>query len=225
MKLQQTASEVILEPEQPAQAAVIWLHGLGADGNDFVPIIPELDLPRDAAIRFVFPHAPVRPVTLNGGLPMRAWYDITGLSADDRQDAAGIRASQRRVLDYIAAQRAAGIDDARIVLAGFSQGGAITLHTGMRLERPLAGLIALSAYLPLHETLDAEATDAGRVTPLFIAHGKHDPIVPFQWGEATAQGLTERGYDVRWRRYAMAHEVSEEEIADLGAFLRERLSG
>ncbi|WP_028081196.1 alpha/beta hydrolase [Solimonas soli] len=225
MKLQQTASDVTLEPERPAQAAVIWLHGLGADGNDFVPLIPELDLPRDAAIRFVFPHAPVRPVTLNGGLPMRAWYDIAGLSVDQKQDAAGIRASQQRVLGYIAAQRAAGIADARIVLAGFSQGGAVTLHSGLRLERPIAGLMALSAYLPLHETLADEATSAGLATPIFIAHGKHDPIVPYAWGESTAQGLAERGYDVRWHRYAMAHEVCEEEIADIGAFLRERLAG
>ncbi|MGH8446139.1 MAG: alpha/beta hydrolase [Solimonas sp.] len=223
MKAQQNASEVILEPDLPARAAVIWLHGLGADGNDFVPLIPELDLPRDAAIRFVFPHAPVRPVTLNGGLPMRAWYDIAGLSADHKQDAIGVRGSAERVRSYIAAQRTAGIADARIVLAGFSQGGAITLYTGLRLETPLAGLLALSCYLPLHEQLEAEGTAAARQMPLFIAHGRHDPIVPCEWGEGTAQGLQARGYDVRWHRYPMAHEVCEEEIADIGAFLRERL--
>ncbi|MFT4045681.1 MAG: carboxylesterase [Solimonas sp.] len=223
MKRLHSDLDVTLEPEGPARAAVIWLHGLGADGNDFVPLIPELDLPRDGAIRFVFPHAPVRPVTLNGGLPMRAWYDIAGLSAEPKQDDAGIRASQQRVLGYIAAQREAGLADARIVLAGFSQGGAIALHTGLRLEAPIAGLIALSSYLPLLETLATEATVAGQATPVFIAHGRHDPIVPYAWGESTAQGLAERGYDVRWHRYAMAHEVCEEEIADIGVFLRERL--
>ncbi|WP_020647966.1 alpha/beta hydrolase [Solimonas variicoloris] len=223
MRAQHHASEVILEPERSARAAVIWLHGLGADGNDFVPIIPELDLPRDAGIRFVFPHAPVRPVTLSGGLPMRAWYDIAGLSVAQKQDADGIRASEAVVRAYIAGQVAAGIPPSRIVLAGFSQGGAITLHTGLRLATPLAGLVALSCYLPLHECLEAEATPAGRQMPIFIAHGRHDPIVPYAWGESTAQGLAERGYEVIWRRYTMAHEVCEEEIADIGAFLRERL--
>lgn len=223
MRLLRNANDVILEPEVAARAAVIWLHGLGADGNDFVPIVPELDLPRDAGVRFVFPHAPVRPVTLNAGMPMRAWYDILSLEAEQPEDEAGIRASEQIVRAYITAQRAAGIADARIVLAGFSQGGAIALHTGLRLEVPIAGLIALSSYLPLARLAEAEATPAGRQAPIFIAHGRHDPVVPCLWGERTAQGLADAGYAVDWHRYAMAHEVCDEEIADIGGFLRQRL--
>jgi phospholipase/carboxylesterase len=223
MNVIRNADQIILEPESPARACVLWLHGLGADGNDFVPLVPELDLPRNAGIRFVFPHAPVRPVTINAGMPMRAWYDIIGLDPSGPQDEAGIRESERRVRAYLDAQVAAGIPASHIVLAGFSQGGAMTLHTGLRLTTPIAGLIALSAYLPLHDKFDAEASEAARAVPLLIAHGRHDPVVPFAWGEASATALTERGYAVRWHRYAMAHEVCEEEIADIGAFLRERL--
>ncbi|NKF21053.1 alpha/beta hydrolase [Solimonas marina] len=223
MNAERTDSEIILEPDVPARAAVVWLHGLGADGNDFIPIVPELDLPRDAGVRFVFPHAPVRPVTLNAGMPMRAWYDLYDLDKDGPEDETGIRTSAARIRGYLEAQLAAGIAAERLVLAGFSQGGAMTLHTGLRLPQAIGGLIALSAYLPLHQSFDAEASDAARKIPLLIAHGRHDPIVPCTWGEAAAEGLGERGYDVRWHRYAMAHEVCEEEIADIGKFLRQRL--
>lgn len=218
-----TSRDITLEPDQPARSAVIWLHGLGADGNDFVPLVPALDLPHDAAIRFIFPHAPMRPVTLNGGMPMRAWYDIVGLSTGDRQDDVGIRASEHIVRTYIEQQLAAGIPASRIILAGFSQGGAMTLHSGLRLSQPIGGLIALSSYVPLHEQLEAEATPAGRQPPIFIAHGDHDPVVPYAWGEGSAQGLQARGYQVEWHRYAMAHEVCQAEITDIAAFLRARL--
>ncbi len=223
MNLQNNSSEIIVEPESTARGAVIWLHGLGADGSDFVPIVAELQLPRAADIRFVFPHAPVRPVTLNGGMPMRAWYDILSLDADQAEDAAGIRASEQIVRGYLARQQATGIAPSRIVLAGFSQGGAIALHSGLRVDTPIAGLIVLSAYLPLHARLDAEATPAGRQAPIFIAHGSQDPVVPCAWGEQTAQGLKAAGYSVDWHRYPMAHEVCAAQIADIGRFLHERL--
>lgn len=223
MKTLKNSNEIILEPVAPARSAVIWLHGLGAAGSDFVPLVPALDLPADAAIRFIFPHAPMRPVTLNGGMPMRAWYDIVGLSTGDTQDDAGIRGSEQIVRGYLDQQLAAGIPASRIVLAGFSQGGAMTLHSGLRLPQAIAGLIALSSYVPLHDKLDEEATAAGRQTPIFIAHGDRDPVVPFAWGEGSASGLRARGYQVEWHRYAMAHEVCEDEIADIGRFLRARL--
>jgi phospholipase/carboxylesterase len=223
MKTIRNTDDIVLEPAAPARAAVIWLHGLGADGNDFVPLVPALALPPDAAIRFVFPHAPLRPVTLNGCLPMRAWYDIVGLKPGDPQDDAGIRASERIVRGYLDRQIAAGIARERIVLAGFSQGGAMTLHTGLRLPQPIGGLIALSSYVPLHDVLDAEATAAGRQTPIFIAHGHHDPVVPYAWGEGSAHGLQARGYPVEWHRYPIAHEVCDDEIADIAAFLRKTL--
>lgn len=223
MKVLKNTNDITLEPAAPARSTVIWLHGLGADGNDFVPLVPALDLPRDAAIRFIFPHAPVRPVTLNGGMPMRAWYDIVGLTLGDRQDDTGIRASEQIVRGYFDQQLAAGIPASRIILAGFSQGGAMTLHTGLRLPQAIAGLIALSSYVPLHERLELEATPASRQTPILIAHGDRDPVVPLAWGEDSANGLRERGYKVEWHRYAMAHEVCEDEIADIGAFLRKTL--
>ncbi|NGY06414.1 alpha/beta hydrolase [Solimonas terrae] len=223
MKMIRNADAIVLEPLAPARAAVVWLHGLSADGSDFVPLVPELGLPADAGIRFVFPHAPMRPVTLNGGMPMRAWYDIVGLSTGDAQDDAGIRESERRVRSYLDQQLDTGIAPERLILAGFSQGGAITLHTGLRLPQAIAGLIALSSYVPLHEVLDVEATPAARQMPIFIAHGRQDPVVPYAWGEDSANGLSARGYRVEWHRYAMAHEVCAEEIADIAAFLRKTL--
>lgn len=224
MNLIENAEEVILEPQRPARAAVIWLHGLGADGYDFVPMIPELELPADAAVRFIFPHAPVRPVTLNNGLPMRAWYDILGLDGTARADAEGIAASQQRLLGYLRQQRESSIAAARILLAGFSQGGAIVLHTGLRLPEAIGGLIALSTYLPLHERLAAEASAASKQAPLFMAHGRHDAIVPCSWGERSMQLIQAQGYEVQWQRYAMAHEVCDEEIGDLSRWLGARLA-
>ena len=212
-----------MQPDGAHTATVIWLHGLGADGNDFVPIVPELRLGRGHGVRFIFPHAPVRPVTLNGGVPMRAWYDILALDANVKQDVAGIRASSARVRAYIDAEMAAGIPASKRVLCGFSQGGAIALHAGLRLDSPLAGVVGLSTYMPLHETLEAEASPLSRQTPLFLAHGRADPVVAYAWGESTARGLQQRGYAVEWRSYPMGHEVSAEEIGDLARWLSLRL--
>lgn len=223
MKLEESSDEVRIEPAAPARASIIWLHGLGASGHDFVSIVPELRLPPDTAVRFIFPHAPLRPVTLNNGLPLRAWYDLSDFSPHQKQDAAGINASAQRIRARIDAEIDAGIPAGRIVLAGYSQGGAIALHAGLRLDLSLGGLVALSSYLPLHETLDAEATAAARATPLFIAHGNYDTVVPTDWGEKSAQGLQARGYSVDWHRYPMGHEVCAEEIDTLGAWLSWRL--
>ncbi len=200
-------------------AAVIWLHGLGADGHDFEPIVPELRLPPAMQLRFVFPHAPVRPVTLNQGMRMRAWYDILRLDGG-AEDAAGIRASQVQVEALITEEVKKGIKPARIVLAGFSQGGAIALHTGLRHPAALAGVLALSTYLPLNETLKKEAGEANRKTPIFMAHGQHDDIIPLARAEQSRKILAGAGYDVRWKTYPMPHSVCAEEIADIAQFLR-----
>lgn len=214
---------VVLEPGGPVDATVIWLHGLGADGFDFVPVAEALHLPRGHGVRFIFPHAPQRPVTINGGLPMRAWYDIYGLAEGSGEDTAGIRASAQLVGRYIEAQAAEGVARERIVVAGFSQGGAITLHAGLRYPYRLAGLIALSTYLPMHATLADEACEANADLPLLIAHGRLDPIVPYQWGVNTRDELMRRGHPVEWAAYPMQHEVCAEEVALISDWLRQRL--
>jgi phospholipase/carboxylesterase len=196
------------------QATILWLHGLGADGHDFEPIVPELDLPK--AVRFVFPHAPVRAVTLNQGMRMRAWYDIFQLGGGP-EDETGIRASQKLVEDMIQDARASGAK--RIVLAGFSQGGAIALQTALRHPEPLAGLLALSTYLPLHATLERERSAENRELPIFMAHGIYDDIIPLTRAEQSRQILERLGYKVDWHTYRMPHSVSPEEIADISEFL------
>ena len=210
---------VTLEPEGAANAAVIWLHGLGADGNDFVPIVPELSLPDGFTPRFVFPHAEVRPVTLNGGMAMRAWYDILGLDREGPQDEAGIRASGERVKGLIDEQRAAGIASERIVLAGFSQGGAIVQHTALRHPERLGGLLALSTYLPLAQSLADEASEANRDIPILMCHGTHDPMLPAELGRNSFELLQGLGYAPEWRDYPMQHQVCMEEIEDISAWL------
>ncbi|MES1929257.1 carboxylesterase [Salinisphaera dokdonensis CL-ES53] len=212
-----------IEPNGPATASVIWLHGLGADGNDFVPIVDELGLGADHGVRFVFPNAPVRPVTINNGMPMRAWYDIKGMAIADKQDAEGIRASADEIEQLIAREGERGIAPERIVLAGFSQGGAIALHAGLRHASPLAGLMALSTYLPLAETLPAEASEANRGVSILQAHGSQDPVVPMQLGEASRDHMLEAGYDVGWHEYPMQHQVCMPQIATIGRWLTERL--
>jgi len=202
------------------RATVIWLHGLGADGHDFEPIVPELGMPASAAVRFVFPHAPLRSVTINGGAVMRAWYDVTG---DARQDATGIRSSQVRVEALIARERARGVAARSIVLAGFSQGGAIALQTGLRHPERLAGILALSTYLPLPDTVANEAHAANRDAPIFMAHGVQDPLIPLSWAERSRDQLVALGYAVEWREYPMPHSVCAEEIEDVGAWLRRML--
>ena len=199
------------------ELAVIWLHGLGADGHDFEPIVPELSL--RFPVRFVFPHAPVRPVTINGGMAMRAWYDILGFDRNAKEDAAGVRASAASVTALIDREIERGMPPERIVLAGFSQGGAIALHTGLRESRPLGGIVALSTYLPLAGTLATEASAANARIPIFLAHGTSDPVLPLSLAEASRRVLLAQGYDVSWHVYSMAHSVCLEEVAAIGAWL------
>jgi len=196
------------------QAAVIWLHGLGADGHDFEPIVPELELAQP--VRFVFPHAPVRPVTINQGMRMRAWYDIFQFGGGP-EDEAGVRASQRLVEGLIAEEKKRGI--AKMVLAGFSQGGAIVLHTALRHPERLAGVLALSTYLPLAASVEAERAAANAALPIFMAHGQYDDIIPLRRAEQSRQALERLGYPVEWRAYPMPHSVCPQEIADIAAFL------
>ena len=224
MNLLESASAVIVEPVAPATAAVIWLHGLGADGYDFVPIVPNLNLPPRLSARFVFPHAPPRPVTLNGGMRMRAWYDLVGLGRTDAQDESGIRASAAIVDGLLDAQAAAGVPRARIVLAGFSQGGAVALHAGLRQDEALAGVMALSSYLPLSATAERELTAAGRATPILMCHGRHDPVLTYELGTHSRDLLRALGANLEWHEYPMAHEVCSTEIADISGWLRSRLA-
>jgi len=221
--LQETADAVTLTPSSAANAAVIWLHGLGADGHDFVPIVGELNLPQSLAARFIFPHARARPVTINNGYVMRAWYDITGLSRGNPEDAAGIRESENVVRGLIESQVAAGIAANRIVIAGFSQGGAIALQSALRYPQRLGGLLALSTYLPLANSLAAEATSVNRDLPILMCHGTRDPVVPLALGSDARDLLTRAGYHVDWRTYPMEHSVCMEEIADIGAWLAQIL--
>jgi len=200
-------------------AAVIWLHGLGADGNDFAGLVPELDLSGCPAMRFVFPHAPSMPVTVNGGYVMPAWYDIRGTDLLSRQDDAGIRASELAIRALIEREIARGIPASRIVLAGFSQGCAMALHTGLRYPHTLAGILALSGYLPLAETFAAECSQANAHTPIFMAHGNQDPVVIPARGEASRDLLTGLGYAVQWHSYPMPHSLHPQEIVDIASFL------
>jgi phospholipase/carboxylesterase len=208
-----------IETAPDPQSSVIWLHGLGADGSDFEPIVGEMDLPA-GPIRFVFPHAPMQPVTINGGMVMRAWYDVLGNDIARREDAQGVRVSQTLVEGLIARERARGTTADRIVLAGFSQGGAIALQTGLRHPERLAGIMALSTYVPIAESLVTEAHAANRATPIFMAHGVHDPIVPAALGRRSRDLLASLGYPVEWHEYAMPHAVCAEEIDHVGAWLR-----
>ena len=222
--MQESADAVVLAPAAPASASVIWLHGLGADGHDFVPIVPELKLPPSPGVRFVFPHARVRPVTLNMGMHMRAWYDIRTLTAEGRADEAGLRESLAVLGKLIAAERALGIVSQRIVVAGFSQGAALALHGALRHAEPLAGVLALSAYLPLQAALAAELAEANRATPILMCHGQHDPVLPLALGLAACNWLRAAGYRVEWKEYPMQHQVSMAEIQDVAAWLRARLA-
>jgi phospholipase/carboxylesterase len=199
-------------------AAVIWLHGLGADGHDFEPIVPELHLPATLQLRFIFPHAPIRPVTINQRMRMRAWYDIFELGGGP-EDEEGIRASEDFVAKLIAAEKVKGIPSQRIVVAGFSQGGAIALQTALRYGERLAGILALSTYLPLSANLQNERSEANRDLPIFMAHGSHDNVIPLARAEQSRKMLADSGYQVEWHRYPMAHSVCAEEIADIAGFL------
>ena len=211
-----------LETNPNPTAAVIWMHGLGADGNDFVPIVNEIDLSGAPGIRFIFPHAPTRPVTINNGHVMRAWYDIAfgDLEGKTRKaDEKGVRESQAQIGQLIARENSRGIAASKIVLAGFSQGGAIALHTGLRYPETLAGVMALSTYLPLAESFVQEATPANAKTPVFMAHGTHDPVVPYAMGNSSREQLQQAGYALVWHEYPMQHSVCLEEVADIGRWL------
>jgi phospholipase/carboxylesterase len=205
-------------------SSVIWLHGLGADGHDFEPIVPELVLPGERPLRFIFPHAPMRPVTLNGGYAMRAWYDIAALDRRAPEDESGIRASQGAVETLIRRENARGIAAERIVLAGFSQGGALALFAGTRYAQRLAGVMGLSCYQVLAKRFDAERLPANQSTPVFLAHGTQDPVVPLPLGEEACRQLKAAGYAVEWHTYSMPHAVCPQEVADIGAWLRRVLS-
>ena len=210
---------VEVEPRRPADAAVLWMHGLGADGHDFESLVPELRLEASPAVRFVFPHAPVRPVTINGGHRMRAWYDIAGFDRRAPEDEAGIRESAAALGDLVRRERVRGIPAERIVVAGFSQGGAMALFLGPRWPERLGGVIALSTYLPLPDTLAKEAHPANAAVPLFQAHGSFDPVVPQALGEQAREKLRRLGYDVDWRSYPMPHSLCAQEVEDLREFL------
>ena len=200
---------------------IVWLHGLGADGHDFVPIINELTLPPGASIRFIFPHAPERPVTINNGYVMRAWYDIYRADFNDPEDQSGIRDSQEALDALIEREMQRGIPSDHIFLAGFSQGGAMALQTGLRQSNPLAGIIALSCYLPLAETLAVEACGANATTPVFMAHGIYDPVIPPSHAAASRDKLLAADYPLEWYEYPMEHSVCEAEIADISRWLRQ----
>jgi phospholipase/carboxylesterase len=208
-----------LETGPQPTASVVWLHGLGADGTDFVPVVDALDLPA-RPIRFVFPHAPMRAVTINQGYVMRAWYDIVSTDLDRRADERGVRESQRLIEGLVERERGRGVAAERIVLAGFSQGGAIALQTGLRHAERLAGIMALSCYVPLAASLEAERSAANRAVPVFMAHGTHDPVIPLRLARESRDLLLSLGYEVAWHEYPMEHSVSPEEVEAIGMWLR-----
>jgi phospholipase/carboxylesterase len=201
-------------------ATIIWMHGLGADGHDFEPIVPELVRRGERPLRFVFPHAPVRPVTLNNGYRMRAWYDIISIQRGAAQDEVGIRASHAIVEELIHRENERGIPSSKIVLAGFSQGGAMALYSGTRYPEKLAGVMGLSCYMLLESSLAAERAAANHATPIFLGHGTQDPVVSPLLGEATRRMLETEGYAVEWHAYPMPHSVCPQEVADIAAWLR-----
>ena len=207
-------------PRGQADAAVVWLHGLGADGHDFEPIVPMLGLPR---VRFVFPNAPLRAVTINGGMVMPAWYDITALDREGGADATDVRASAAEVVALLAREKQRGVPAARTVLAGFSQGAAIALHAGVRHTETLAGILVLSGYEVLPETREAEAAPANRRTPMLFCHGTHDPLVPVERGRAAWKAHATPDREAHWREFPIAHQVSPEEIEVFAGWLRDRL--
>lgn len=206
------------------QHAIIWLHGLGASANDFPPIVPELGLNTVRAIRFIFPQAPNRPITINGGMWMPAWYDIKGANIEDKQDRIGMGQSQVLLEDLIQQQIDMGIPSSNIIIAGFSQGGAVVYHTGLRSKHKLAGMLALSTYLPFAEQLPTELSEINSGTPIFASHGIHDVMVPFQFGKNSVETLTKLGYQIEWRSYSMEHQVVMEQIQDIGVWINKVFS-
>lgn len=214
---------VDVNPSSEHDAVVIWLHGLGDSGNGFAPIVPELKLPDDHKIRFVFPHAPIRPVTINNGMPMRAWYDIKSLDFNNRADVEGVHESAAQVNALIDAEMAKGISSDRILLAGFSQGGVIALHLGTRFSKPLAGIMALSTYMSEPEKLQDEAHPINKETPILCCHGQQDDVVPMFLGHAAFKVLEQNNYNVIWKEYLMQHNVCMQELNDISRWIQDRL--
>jgi phospholipase/carboxylesterase len=206
------------------QHAVIWLHGLGASANDFPPIVPELGLDSGRAIRFIFPQAPDRPITINGGMSMPGWYDIKGANIEDKQDVIGMGESQVLLEELIQRQVDLGIASSNIIIAGFSQGGAVVYHTGLRSKHQLAGMLTLSTYLPFAEQVPTELNKINSDTPIFASHGSYDAMVPFEFGKNSADTLSKLGYQVQWRSYPMEHQVVMEQIQDIGAWINKVFS-
>lgn len=215
-----TLTTVEIEPADAARSSVIWMHGLGADARDFEPIVPELKLPAALGVRFVFPNAPICPVTINGGMRMRAWYDVLSLDLPRQEDAQGVHASGQALNLLLEREKQRGIPAHRIVLAGFSQGGAMALHTGLRYPERLAGILALSCYIPLVARLHDERQSANQSTPVFITHGDCDAVIPMRYGQQSADLLNSLGYAVEWRDYDMGHEVCWQEIRDIAEWLK-----
>ena len=210
-----------LNPPTPSVASVIWLHGLGADGNDFKPIVPLLKLPADLPIRFIFPHAPVRPMAINGGMSSRSWFDIDLPKMANEQH---IEQSSQQLQAFIDREKALGMPSYRIILAGFSQGGVVALHTGLRSTEPLAGIMALSTFMPTAEAIKEELSTANSSIPIFLAHGQQDAMIPFPAAQASKKILEEMDYDVEWHQYAMGHEVCPEEIGHISLWLQKILN-
>jgi phospholipase/carboxylesterase len=213
-----------IETSDNPEIAIIWMHGLGADGNDFVPMVRELDLAGLPGIRFIFPHARTMPVTVNNGYVMRAWYDITGADLTRREDENGLRASQQEIEAFIEREKARGIPASRILLAGFSQGCAMAIQAGLRHPEQLAGLLCLSGYVPLSAKLSTERTEASLATPIFMAHGRYDNVVPFNRAEASRDLLQSLGYRIEWHEYAMQHTLCLEEVQHISAWLKKVLA-
>lgn len=213
---------LIINPEEQATASVIWLHGLGADGHDFEPLVPQLKLEQHS-IRFIFPHAPAQPITINNGMVMPAWYDITSMDLTDGQDEAGVEKSEQLILQWIEHEIEAGIAHERIILAGFSQGGAIVLHTGLRYPQKLGGIIALSTYLPLADRFEEENSYQHNDLSIFMGHGNYDPVIPIAAGEHSAARIKSGGYTVEWHDYPMEHSVNNQEVADIANWISKQL--
>jgi len=212
-----------IDTKDDPETSIIWLHGLGADGNDFVPIVKELDLAGLPGIRFIFPHANTMPVTINNGYVMRSWYDISNADLTRREDEHGLRASQAQVEAFIAREKARGVPASRIILAGFSQGCAMTIQAGLRHPEALAGMLCLSGYAPLADKLGAERTEASKATPVFMAHGEYDNVVPFERAQASRELLASLGYQLEWHQYPMQHTLCLEEVQHISAWLNKVL--
>jgi phospholipase/carboxylesterase len=223
--MSQTAKTIeLVQGSGDVQYAVIWLHGLGASANDFPPIVPELGLDPNRAIRFIFPQAPDRPITINGGMSMPGWYDIKGANIEDKQDLIGMGESQVLLEELIQRQIGLGIASSNIVIAGFSQGGAVVYHTGLRSKHKLAGMLTLSTYLPFAQQVPAERNKINSDTPIFASHGTYDAMVPFEFGKNSVDTLSKLGYQVQWRSYPMEHQVVMEQIQDIGAWINKVFS-